>query len=187
MTMRNRKNVIVAFVLVAVMLMAVGFAALSDNLVLDGEAIIGTSAANTAFDEDVYFSAYEINPATRPDRTADEVTFSNENDSATYKVNSLGIKGETVTFKFTIKNDSEDFDAKITIDGAATNNNTDAFDVEYFYGTADNASADNAVVPAGGTYDIFVKVTLKVEPSERLSGSFYMSYTATSQPKAANP
>lgn len=187
MTMRNRKNVIVAFVLVAVMLMAVGFAALTDNLVLDGEANIGTSAANTAFDEDVYFSAYEITANTPADRTANTVEFGNDNDTATYKVNSLGIKGESVLFKFTIKNDSEDFDAKITIDGSATNNNPTAFDVEYFYGNTETTSADNAVVPAGGTYDIFVKVTLKVEPSERISGSFYMSYTATSQPKAANP
>ncbi len=190
MTMRNRKNVIVAFVLVAVMLMAVGFAALTDSLVLDGEAHVLPTEAGEEFDKDVYFSNATTSSTNITDntRTVDTFTFENNDDTVNYKVNRLALKGEYVFYKFTIKNDSTEFDAKITIDeNYPTNNNNTAFSVQYFYGSETNTDASNAVVPAGGTYDVYVKVTLLVEPQADLSGVFTMYYTATSQPKAANP
>jgi hypothetical protein len=192
MTMRNRKTVITAFVLVAVMLMAVGFAALTDNLIIEGEANVGTTAAQSAFEDDIYFvSAVQHSTSVLPEvvatRTANEAAVGQtNNDSVTYKVKGLALKGESVTFKFTVKNDSTEFDAKISIDeGYPTNTNSKAFKVEYFYGSETNASVANAVVPSGGTYDIYVKVTLISEPQENLSGAFVLNLTATSQAKAA--
>ena len=54
--MKNRKSIVVAFLLVAVMLLGVGYAALTDILDITGSADINQSAAEEAFNEDVYFT-----------------------------------------------------------------------------------------------------------------------------------
>jgi hypothetical protein len=59
--MKNRKFVVVAFLLVAVLLLGVGYAALSDTLDITGSADVNQSAAEEAFNEDVYFSAAVAN------------------------------------------------------------------------------------------------------------------------------
>ena len=56
MTMRNRKTVITAFILVAVMLMAVGFAALADDLYITGTAKVLQTNAENSFGEDILFT-----------------------------------------------------------------------------------------------------------------------------------
>ena len=59
--MKNRKTVVVAFLLCAVLLLGVGYAALSDTLDITGSADVNQSAAEEAFNEDVYFSAAVAN------------------------------------------------------------------------------------------------------------------------------
>jgi hypothetical protein len=59
--MKNRKTVVMAFLLVAVMLLSVGYAALTDVLDITGSADVNQSAAEEAFNEDIYFSAAVAN------------------------------------------------------------------------------------------------------------------------------
>ena len=59
--MKNRKSVIVAFLLVAVMLLGVGYAALTDVLDITGTADVNQSAAEESFNEDIFFSAAVAN------------------------------------------------------------------------------------------------------------------------------
>ena len=62
--MKNRKIVVVAFLVAAVMLLGVGYAALTDTLTIIGNAHIDVDTANKTFDEKVYFSAAEATSST---------------------------------------------------------------------------------------------------------------------------
>lgn len=188
MTMRNRKTVIVAFLIVAVMLMAVGFAALTDNLIIAGEATANTSVSAEKWEEDIYFSDAKVldgqngtdDLTTGTSGTLDEASVgTSNNDHANYKVKSLAAKGEVAVFEFTIQNDHEDYDAKVTIDtGYPTNSNEAYYKVTYQYDGQNNA--DNFVVPAGGSRVVRVTVELVADPDQNLSAQFTLNLTATS-------
>jgi hypothetical protein len=179
MTMRNRKTVITAFILVAVMLMAVGFAALTDNLIIAGEANSNTTKAQAQWEQDIYFSAAQAKSTTGTSGTADEASVgTSNNDHANYKVFSLARSGEKAVFVFTIKNDGNTgYAANITIDsGYPTNTNEEYYKVTYSYG----ASGTDYTVPAGGTLDVTVTVELIKDPDTNLNGQFTLNLTATS-------
>ena len=58
--MKNRKGLI-SLMLVAVLLLGIGYAALSDTLDITGSADVNQSAAEEAFNEDIFFSAAVAN------------------------------------------------------------------------------------------------------------------------------
>lgn len=98
--MKNRKTVVVAFLLVAVMLMGVGYAALSDSLRIDGTAHVKHENANNAFDGVIKFDTNITNGKNQ----ADTVEYSADADIATVKVNSLTVEGSTAVFHLKIVN-----------------------------------------------------------------------------------
>lgn len=165
MTMRNRKTVIAAFVLVAVMLMAVGFAALTDTLNIIGEAEVDFNTANSGFDADVYFSGAVAANAAK----GDEAVVTTDNDIARFSVRSLASKNESTTFTFTVQNDNE-FDVYVKVNSTkTTNNNTEYFSVAI--------TSEQVTVPAGGTADVTVTVTLLKTPQldvvgDKVTGTF---------------
>lgn len=173
--MKNRKTVIVAFMLVAVLLLGIGYAALSDTLTIIGNAHIDIGAANTTFDEKVYFSDAKATSSTGTGATADVVSFTA--DDATFTANKLAVKGETSVFTFTIKNDSN-VDAKVTVNakklsGAEnpSNSNTDKFSVEY------ELSSDT--IASKGTITVTVTVEVVKPITSATSATFGIEYTVT--------
>lgn len=186
MTMRNRKTVIVAFVVAAVLLMAVGFAALTDTLTIIGNAHVDMATAENTFDEKIYFSEATAVSTTGTGSTADTASFSP--DDATFTVNRLAVKDQASTFKFVINNDSN-VDAKITVpdtklSGAAnsTNSNTEYFSISYSYATFEDdgtANSDNMVIPSQGYMEITVVVTIIKPVTSATSATFTIEYTAT--------
>jgi hypothetical protein len=108
MTMRNRKNVIVAFVLVAVMLMAVGYAALSTDLFIGGNATINADKAQTEFDSQIKFDAVKAGDIATNGTGSSTDTITKTSDKAMdIGVNSLALKNETATFTFRVLNYSD--------------------------------------------------------------------------------
>ena len=186
MTMRNRKTVIVAFMVAAVLLMAVGFAALTDTLTIIGNAHVDMATAENTFDEKIYFSEALALSTTGTGSTAD--TASHTADDATFTVNKLAVKDQFSTFKFTIQNDSN-VDAAITVpanklSGAAnsTNSNPTYFSITYNYATFEDdgsAGADNMVIPSGGYMEITVVVSIIKPVTSATSATFTIEYTAT--------
>ena len=83
--MKNRKTIVVAFLLVAAMLLGVGYAALTDTLTIIGNAHIDVDTANKTFDEKVYFSDAEATSSTGTG-TKDDVAAFNDDD-ATFTAN----------------------------------------------------------------------------------------------------
>ncbi len=168
--MKNRKSILVVFLLTAAMLMSVGYAALTDVLDITGSADVNQSAAEEAFNEDIYFSAAVAN---EEGNTA-SVNADNK-DKASFTANTLKGAGNQATFTFTIKNDG-DLAATVTPTLNATAGNTKP---EYFAITSDwNGTAKT--LEAGGSLTYTVTVKLLQTPTETISGSFLIELTATS-------
>lgn len=176
--MKNRKFVVVAFLLVAVMLLGVGYAALTDTLTIIGNAHIDIDTANKTFDEKVYFSDAEATSSTGSGTTADIASCTA--DDATYTVNKLATVGQKSVFTFTITNDSN-VDALISVgekklsgDVNPSNSNTDKFTVEYAYPDG------MKITKNGGTIKVVVTVTVREPVTAATSATFGIELTATS-------
>lgn len=168
--MKNRKTIIVAFVLVACMLVGVGYAALSDVLDITGTADVNQSAAEEAFNEDVHFSAAVAN------ETGNTASVNaDNNDKASFTANTLKGANDVATFTFTIVNEG-DVDATVTPTLSATAGNTMP---EYFAISSDwNGQAKTLAAGQSLTYTVTVKL-LKT-PTEAISGSFLIELKAVS-------
>ena len=168
--MKNRKTVVVAFLLVAVMLLGVGYAALTDVLDITGTADVNQSAAEESFNEDIFFSAAEANE----DGNTASVNADN-NDKASFTAKTLKGKGDKASFTFTIKN-AGDLDVTVTPKLNASLGNTQP---EYFAVTSDWAGQPKALA-AGAEITYTITVELIKTPTETISGSFLVELTATS-------
>ena len=166
--MKNRKLVIVAFLLAAMMLLGVGYAALSDTLDITGSADVNQSAAEEAFNEDVYFSAAVANEV---GNTAS--INADNNDKASFTAATLKGKGDKVTFTFTIKNDG-DVAATVTPKLNASLGNTNP---EYFSISSDWAG-EARTLAAHSEITYTVTVELIKTPTVTISGSFLVELTA---------
>ena len=185
--MKNRKIVVVGFLLVAALLLGIGYAALTDTLTIIGNAHVDMDTANKTFDERIYFSAAEVitSEGTGTGTTDDVVSFSA--DDATYTANKLAITNEKSVFKFTITNDSN-VDAVISVNATKlsgaenpSNTNADKFTVTYAYYINDELVEDNLIVAKqGGTIDVKVTVTLIEPVTNATSATFGIELTATS-------
>ncbi|MBQ7380768.1 MAG: hypothetical protein IJW69_01650 [Clostridia bacterium] len=87
--MRNRKITLVAFMLVAVLMLGIGYAALTDTLTIIGNAHIDYTKTEEAFDGSVYFSASALGTSTGTGSVADVV--SHTPDDATFTANKLAL------------------------------------------------------------------------------------------------
>ena len=180
--MKNRKTVLIAFLLAAVMVIGVGYAAFSDTLTLIGNTVIDIKQAESNYEEKVYFAsaAYDDAASTSTgDRTKDTVG-GIDTDDATYSIHSLATKGEKRVVKFVIQNDSN-VPVQITIpenklSGGANNSNSNPtyFSVDYQYDIEDK------VIPAnGGQLTITVTVSVIDAITVETGATFGIEYTAT--------
>ena len=169
--MKNRRNVVVAFMLVAVMLLSIGYAALTDTLDITGSADVNQSAAEEAFNEDIYFSAAVANEA------GNTASVNNDNnDKASFTAKTLKGKGDKVTFTFTINNDG-DVAATITPKLNASLGNTNP---DYFKLTSD-WNGEAKVLGAGSEITYTVTIELLKTPTETIAGSFLVELTAVAE------
>ena len=169
--MKNRRNVVIAFMIVAVMLLGIGYAALSDTLDITGSADVNQSAAEEAFNEDVYFSAAVANEV---GNTAS--VNADNNDKASFTAATLKGKGDKVTFTFTIKNDG-DVAAVVTPKLNASLGNTNP---EYFSITSDWAG-ESRTLAAHSEITYTLTIELLKTPTETISGSFLVELVAVAE------
>lgn len=198
--MKNRRIVIVSFLLVAVLVMGVAYAALTDNLFIKGEANLKTDVAQTEFNTDVYFVEQSGDGTLKtrlvqttgtsavPEGETEGVQIGQTDpDSATFHIFSLGKANDYAVFSFVIANDSEEYDAVISLDATyPTTTNSTLFSIEY---SVDNVSwvdaedtAPTTTCEAGGYTVVYVKVTLLGTPDTNTSVAFNVNLTATSTP-----
>lgn len=162
--MKNRKFIVVAFMLVACMIVGVGYAVLTDTLNLEGDAEVSHTNAENAFDGDVYFSAVSTG-----DGYTAEILQTNP-DKGNFTVTGLEGINDTVTITFTIMNDS-DIAALVKMDAVNTILTNDTY-----FAVTYSIDATGVQIPAGGTQDVTVTVKLLKTPvlaeNQTISGTF---------------
>ena len=175
--MKNRKHVVVAFLLVAAMLLGVGYAALSDTLYVNGTLSVSAEDVQDTFEKEVYFKdAAKDSSSTGTGATADTITIEADtdgdvNDAVTFTVNSLKVVGEKAIFTFKIQNDN-DFAVTATPSANFTN--------AYFAVTGPVA----VDVSANGSADVTVTVELKAIPTDGSAQTVTYALTYNVVPKA---
>ena len=96
--MKNRRIALIAFMLVAVLTMGIGFAAYSTTLAIHGTTAVSAEAIE--FTQDVKFIGATTSNEAFGTATADGQT-------ATFTVSGMTAYNDTVTFTYTIQNGSE--------------------------------------------------------------------------------
>lgn len=184
--MKNRRIAIASFLLIAVLVMGIGFAAVADNLNIGGSARANSSQTATVFDEKVYFSAATKVAGNGSSGETDSIEITGaQKDDITFRVYSLALVDQYTQFKITIKNESNQYDAVVTLDdGQPTGSIDKKIKIEYST-KADSIDAGEIICPAEGTVDVYVTVTLLCSPDAELDATFTANLTATSKEKAA--
>ena len=174
--MKNRKTIIVAFLLVAALCLGIGYAALTDELSVKGVANVESVAAQTAFDVDVYFdSSYE-----QPQGSICSVAYESGTvpDAVTITVTEgVGVVGDTVTAKLKIKNDGSQAAAVALKAVTADGQNYFAAQSTHFSITA---GQDVYEVPAAGSVEVDITITVIKTIETDVEETFAIYFEATS-------
>ena len=169
--MKNRKTIVAIFMLVAVMILSVGYAVLTDTLNIEGDIEVSHTNAENAFDQLVYFS----NVSNGEGYTAEILT--TNNDKGNFTVTDLSEQGQTIEITFTIANDN-DFAIRCKLDPTNT-----AVTNETYFGCSTNVGDQPFVIGANDTYDVVVTVELVQIPQlaegQQVSGTFNIEYDVT--------
>ena len=164
--MKNRKTVVVAFLLVAMLLVGVGFAQLTDQLLISGTAGVDASHSQEVFDGDIYFSKVISGTGCTAEILSDP-----DQGEITVTAGALKEVGNEVIATYTIKSES---DLDVTITPSIANGNNTYFTVTTSWNDAPQ------VLPAGGTLDITVTVKLARTAEEDQSTTFTVTLNAVS-------
>ena len=193
--MKNRRSIIVAFLLCACLIVGIGYAAVSDTLDITGSADVDQTGAQEAFNQDVYFSNVVtigetvVGGVSKDGAAAGNTSSRNVDnvDKVSFTVISLQGAGDIATFTYTIVN-AGDVTATVT-PRISSNTNDEYFEVfSDWQGQPRELAAAVNGTPTEITYTITVR--LKKTPTSELttSGSFVIELTATSTADAdANP
>lgn len=178
--MKNRKRIVVAFMLVAVLLLGVGYAAVTNVLDIQGSVSVSATDAEKEFNEDVYFSGVLKGGTLVQNITAEDGLGytaninTNNNDKAQFTVTGITKTGDSETITYRIQNDSE-HDADVTLK-SKTNTNEDKFGFDYYFGDTDTKTA---TITAGGYVDVTVVVSLDNQITSAASASFVIELNVT--------
>jgi hypothetical protein len=175
--MKNRRRTITAFILIACLVMGLGYAALTDVLDITGTAEITAGNAQAGFDEDIYFESAEALQHTTA-AVPDSAEVLSNNDNAYFYSNNLATAGDTASFKFVIRNDS---DLEVTITPTLTSADGANTNTEWFSLVSDWAGQPKTVA-ANSSIEYTVTITLlktpTLETGEVLTGKFGVTLTA---------
>ena len=207
--MKNRKLIVVAFMLAACMIVGVGYALVTDTMDIGGAAEVSLKDAEETFNQNVYFAGVVVDGAisdtgvTENDQKKYTANINaNNNDKAQFTVYGLTNEGESVDIIFRIVNEG-DLDADLMVK-SCTNSNTEYFDVKYFYISDENEIQINTsnAGQAGNTsfytlthtdaglpnpyVDIVVRVTLRKAATVHVSATTTFEFDATSDDNDAS-
>ena len=184
--MKNRKLIVVAFMLAACAIVGVGYAAVTDTFNLDGSATISQDNANEGFNQEIVFAGIVTKEGTVVSDVTDHATHGYTasvniaSDIATYHVYSLKKHGDSQEIVFRIQNNGE-VAAQICIEDAVkTNGNEDMFTVTYLVENDQDEWVEikghEDIAKNGGTIDVKVVVTVKGYVSETVTADFDFTF-----------
>ena len=181
--MKNRKIILVAFMLVACMVVGIGYAALSAELTVTGNATFKADKAQDEFTGDINFTDV-IDKAT--ENTASLVS----GKSIEIGITNLALMGETTTFTFNIENTSLEHEANLSVKSlkfmgtVITDDNADGIyeddwlsaKIEWPDSTTLEAATDDSTP---GTAQLKITFTLKQSPTETVVRTINLAIDAT--------
>lgn len=184
--MRRNKTYITMMLLVAVVMLGIGYAAIAAiNLQVNGSA---SAEGNTENFKVKFITEADVTPTAAvniPDATVtDYVTnVTADNLTATFTVANFDTAGQTATMTYTIRNESEGINAALavgTIKYNTTENSNDYFNV--------TAALDNTVIAPEGTAILTVTVALTKTPIDTVGPvTITIPVTATPQEIVGSP
>ena len=179
--MLKRRNAVLAFLLVAVMLLGVGFAALSNELSIGGTANATQAQLDATFKDQIGFSSFVADTCNAATVTSN-TDFTDLPDAVSFTATGFTQNGDYVTAKFTITNNHPDLAATIPSTLTATVGGDEA---RYFSATATpSATTINA---DGGTATVTVVVTMEHTPIDDADATITVSFNAEAvDPMPAN-
>jgi len=170
--MFKRKNVVIAFLLVAVLVMSVGFAAVSVNLKVNAKATTGEDALDNAFESLVGFTASQLGTCKGATVTGNEATYDYENE-VSFTASGFAKKGDTAVVVFTVTNDHPDLAADLSAISVTPADNVN------FKATAELSA--NELAADGGTATVTVTVEMIETPTADVTVDFVVGFTATAK------
>ncbi len=150
--MKKRRTAIVAFLLIAVLTVAVGYAAINDTLYVTGTAKASSAEADEHFDELVHFDAENAPTGEGFTVTIKEDDLGDPDDTAVIAVTGLINKDDVLSIIIPIVNESQ-YDASLTL----TTENFTSGAFSFTYSVPDT-------IEANGTVDVRITVTLNETP-----------------------
>lgn len=165
--MTKRRSAIIAFLLLAIMVTGIGFAALSDSLSITGTAALSVDNSRQEFEKDIYFTKALGDPT----RVSAAVN-SGDNDLVEIEVlaNTLKAVGDEVVVTCTIKSDS---DLTVNIEDLTISNDNE----EYFTVSAEFAGGTTQITP-NGTKDVVVTIRMIKTPVADQNLNFSVTFNA---------
>lgn len=164
--MRNKKTFIGLALFVAVLVLGVGYAAVTNNLIISGTANATVSDANFVVEFDT-----TVEPTVTKSRETAEVTASiTDTKTATIMIDGFTAKGDTATATYKIKNASpSDLSAQLSATPSSTNED---FKVEY--------SFEETEIAKDAFTTVTMTVTLEKTPIDQdINATVSLDITAT--------
>lgn len=185
--MRNRKVIVTAFLLVAVLILGVGYAAVTDILDITGTSEVSQAGAEKAFNEDIYFDGVKNAEGSFVESYVgtgySARVNADNNDKASFTVTGLEGAGDSVTITYRVVNKG-DLDAVVSVK-SSTNSNDEYFKVEYFVNGSSTAldltsgTTMGTIAHTDGQMEITVVVTLRKTPTDTQSLTSTFEFVAT--------
>lgn len=151
--MKNRKTFVGIALLIIVLAIGIGYAAINKTLEITGTATAQASENN--------FKVVFTGQSTADDDVTVNVT--EDSTSATLNVSGLKTKDDTKTATFKVKNESPELKALVTVD-------TETITNEEFFSVDATVESTDALNPDGET-TVTVKVKLEKTPIEEVTGT----------------
>lgn len=171
--MKNKRAIIVTLLIVAILLLSIGYAAISKTLTVGGTV---SANANTENFKVHFQGTTGTIESTKQGATLSATT--DEDLSATINASGLDTAGQTVTATFTIVNDSTDLGATLAVNTKEITGD----DAEYFEVTSATLGKTTLAAKTGDTADtttLTVTLRLTKTPVEAVTGTVHVTVDAT--------
>ena len=165
--MKKKRTFLGVALLIAVLVLGVGYAAITKNLSISGTASATTNNENFK----VKFEGTPVTDKTNAPSSTVEATVTNDL-TATINVSGLTTTNDTVTATYTIKNESPELSADLAVGSIANDN------AVYFEVTANLAAS---TIAKGDSTTVTVTVKLIKTPVEDQSAAISIPITATAK------
>ena len=152
--MKKRRTAIVAFLLIAVLTITVGYAAINDTLYVNGTVKASVAEADEHFDVNVHFDAENAPSGEGYTVTIKDDDLGDVNDLAVVAITGLINMGDSITINIPIVNESQ-YDATLTL--TATSYSTEHFDFTY---------SIPSTIEAANTVNVTITVELLETPTD---------------------